>query len=299
MSRSRADAQLVFACLLWGVSFVVMKQGLAFASPLAFAAVRFTLAALLLAPLARLRQPFTRSEVLGGATLAFLLGVGYLIQSAGLVWTTPSRSAFLVALSSVLAPGIAALALRERPAARLMAALGLAAAGVYFLTAPERGGLNRGDTLTLITAVLYGGHIVAIGAFSRRGELLHFVWLQIAGTAVLAGLGTLLIERPHIAWTPAFGGALVYTAIGATVAPLLLQMQAQRHMSAARAAVLFCSESLFAATTSWLVLGERLSAGQWLGGGLILAGLVLAELKARPSAVSEQPSAVEPDRTVS
>ena len=286
MSRVRADVQLVFACLLWGVSFVVVKEGLAFATPLAFAAVRFGLAALLLAPLARLRTPFTRTELLGGGALALLLGLGYLTQTIGLVWTTPSRSAFLVAISSVLAPGIAALALRERPSMRLLAALGLAGVGVFWLTAPESGGLNRGDVLTLVTAVLYGGHIVTIGALSRRGDPFHLVWLQIAGTAVLAVLGTALFEHPHIAWTPGFDAALIYTAAGATVATLLLQMHAQRHMSAARAAVLFCSESLFAATTSWLVLGERLSAAQWLGGGLILTGLVLAELKA-PSASVE------------
>ena len=290
MSRIRADVQLVFACFLWGVSFVVVKQGLAFASPLAFATVRFGLAALLLAPLARLRTPFTRTELVGGGALALLLGLGYLTQTIGLVWTTPSRSAFLVAISSVLAPGIAVLALRERPTMRLLAALGLAAAGVFWLTAPERGGLNRGDALTLVTAVLYGGHIVTIGAFSRRGDPFHLVWLQIAGTAVLGGVGMICFEQPHIAWTPAFGAALVYTAAGATVATLLLQMHAQRHMSAARAAVLFCSESLFAAATSWLVLGERLSAAQWLGGGLILTGLVLAELRTAPSALGYQPS---------
>jgi drug/metabolite transporter (DMT)-like permease len=274
----------VLACLVWGVSFVVVKQALALATPLAFATVRFALAALLLAPFARLRRPFTRRELRGGVALSLLLGIGYLVQTIGLVWTTPSRSAFLVAISSVLAPGIAAFALRERPTGRLLAALGLAAAGVFWLTAPDRGGLNRGDALTLVTAVLYGGHIVTIGAFSRRGDPFHLVWLQIAGTAVLAAVGTLMFERPQIAWTPGFLAALVYTAAGATVATLLLQMHAQRHMSAARAAVLFCSESLFAATTSWLVLGERLSAAQWLGGGLILTGLVTAELRGKPAA---------------
>jgi drug/metabolite transporter (DMT)-like permease len=274
----------VLACLVWGVSFVVVKQALALATPLAFATVRFALAALLLAPFARLRRPFTRRELGGGVALSLLLGIGYLVQTIGLVWTTPSRSAFLVAISSVLAPGIAAFALRERPTGRLLAALGLAAAGVFWLTAPDRGGLNRGDALTLVTAVLYGGHIVTIGAFSRRGDPFHLVWLQIAGTAVLAAVGTLMFERPQIAWTPGFLAALVYTAAGATVATLLLQMHAQRHMSAARAAVLFCSESLFAATTSWLVLGERLSAAQWLGGGLILTGLVTAELRGKPAA---------------
>ncbi len=289
MKPRQADATLVLACLLWGMSFVVVKLGLQFASPLTFAAIRFALAALVLAPFVRLERRFSRAELADGALLSLLLGIGFLTQMAGLQWTTPSRSAFFVALSSVLAPAIAVVALRERPRAALLAALALAALGVLFLTAPDRGGLNRGDALTLITAVLYGGHIVVTGVVARRHDPLRLVWLEIAGTAVLAAAGAAIIEDPRVSWSPQFTAALAYTAIGATVITLLLQMKAQRYLSAARASVLFCSETLFAAITSWLVLGERLSPAQWLGGGLILAGMMLAELK--PSAISPQPSA--------
>jgi len=287
----RADATLLFACLLWGVSFVVVKLALESASPLAFAAIRFGIATIVLAPFVRLEQRFTKSELLGGAVLSALLGIGFLTQTTGLQWTTPSRSAFLVAISSVLAPAIAAVAMRERPRRLLLVALALAGIGVFFLTAPDRGGLNRGDALTLITAVLYGGHIVATGVVARRFDPLRLVWLEIAGTTVLAALGAGLVEHPHVTWSPGFLGALAYTALGATVVTLLLQMKAQRHLSAARASVLFTGESLFAAITSWLVLDERLTSMQWLGGGLILAGMVLAELK--PSVLSNQPPAIQ------
>ncbi len=279
----------MFACLLWGISFVVVKLALESASPLAFAAIRFALATVVLAPFVRLQQRFSRAELTDGALLSLLLGIGFLAQTTGLQWTTPSRSAFLIALSSVLAPAIAAVALRERPRVALVVALVLAGTGVFFLSAPESGGLNRGDALTLITAGLYGGHIVATGVVARRHDPLRLVWLEIAGTTVLATLGAVLIEDVRLSWSPRFTGALVYTAIGATVVTLLLQMKAQRYMTAARASVLFCGESLFAAITSWLVLGERLSPVQWLGGGLILAGMILAELK--PSAIGLQPSA--------
>lgn len=290
MTRRQADLALIAACLLWGVSFVVVKRALDDATPLAFAAVRFAIAALLLAPFARLRQPFTAAEVGSGVLLAGLLGIGFLAQTAGLVWTTPSRSAFIVAISSVLAPAMAALALRERPGWPLITAVLLAALGTYWLTDPDSGGLNRGDVLTLATAVLFGVQIVATTALSRRFNPFRLVWLQIAGTAVLGALGAALLERPVIHWTTTFVWALGYTAVGPTVLALLLQMLSQRHMSSARAALLFCFETLFAAVTSWVVMGEHLSAEQWLGGGLILGGLVLAELRTGPAAVSRQPS---------
>lgn len=289
MTRRQADATLLCAALLWGVSFVVVKVGLDSATPLAFATIRFAVASLVLAPFARLSTPFSRAELVGGVGLSLLLGIGYLTQTTGLQWTTPSRSAFLVALSSVIAPVIAALALRERPRSLLLLALALAGVGVFLLTAPEHGGPNRGDGLTLITAVLYGGHIVVTGALARRHDPLRLVWLEIVGTTLLAAGGAVVVEDARVVWSAGFAGVLAYCAIGASVVPLLLQMKAQRHMSAARASVLLCGESLFAAVTSWLVLGERLSPVQWMGGSLILAGLVLAELRTTPSIPVELP----------
>ena len=156
MNRRGADAALIFACFLWGISFVIVKRALDDATPLAFAALRFGIGAALLAPFAHLRRRFSARELSAGLLLAALLGFGFLFQTTGLVWTTPSRSAFIVAISSVLAPAMAAVALRERPGWPLVTAVLLAALGTYWLTAPDAGGLNRGDVLTLATAVLFG-----------------------------------------------------------------------------------------------------------------------------------------------
>jgi drug/metabolite transporter (DMT)-like permease len=288
----RADGLLLAATLIWGVSFVVIKQTLAYATPLAFVALRFAAAAVLVAPLARLTSPFTRAELAGGAVLALQAGIGFLSQAVGLVTTTPSRSAFIVALSSVLAPVMAAVALRERPRWSLAAALIVATVGLYYLAAPEAGGVNRGDLWTLVTAVLFGGQIVTVAVLSRRFDVWRLVWMQIAGTALLAGIGTWLLEQPRVQWTSGFALGLAYATLFPTIVALALQLQAQRHMSSARAALIFCLESLCAAATSWLIIGERLSPVQWMGGGLILAGMVLAELPTgrQQSAVSHQPT---------
>jgi drug/metabolite transporter (DMT)-like permease len=73
----------------------------------------------------------------------------------------------------------------------------------------------------------------------------------------------------------------VFTGVGATALALVWQMDAQRHMSASRAALIFCLEPVFAALASWVWLGERLSTTQWAGAVLIIAGMVLAELPLR------------------
>jgi len=76
-------------------------------------------------------------------------------------------------------------------------------------------------------------------------------------------------------------GAVVFTGVGATALALVWQMDAQRHMSAARAALIFCFEPVFGAAASWVWLGERLSITQWIGAGLIVAGMILAEWPCR------------------
>lgn len=278
MTPRRADALLVAATAIWGVSFVIVKEALAAASPLAFLALRFAIAVVVLAPFTNFRTPFSRAELRGGVLLTLLLASGFAAQAVGLQYTTPARSAFIVALSSVLAPVVAFVFLRQRPRWLVGAAVAIAGVGIYLLTAPDAGGLNRGDLLTLITAVVFGGQIVAVAELAARHDARRLVWLQLAGTAVAAGVAAFALEPVRLDWSPGIVGALVFTGVGATALALVWQMDAQRHMSAARAALLFCLEPVFAAVASWVWIGELLSATQWAGAGLIVAGMVLAEL---------------------
>src|SRR2546428_9388881 len=269
MTRRQADLALLLATALWGTSFVAVKSALADATPFAFLTVRFGLAALALAPGTRFRPRPAGGELWGGILLGVLVAVGFIAQTAGLVTTTPSRSAFIVAVSSVLAPVIALSLLGERPRCLTAAALGLAILGSYLLAAPDAGGLNRGDLLTLICAVCFGGQIVAVTELARRYDARRLVFIQIAATAVVAALATGLFERPQIHWTPRFSGALLYTILFASTVCFLLQMRAQREMPSPRAALIFCFEPLFAALTSWLAPRGRRALVAWGGGRLV------------------------------
>jgi len=276
VTQRRADLLLITAAAVWGVSFVIVKDALTAASPLLFLAIRFTIATVVLAPLANLRTGFSRAELRAGALLTVLLASGFAAQAFGLQYTTPARSAFIVAMSSVLAPMIALLVLRHRLAWQLLVALIVATLGLYFLTAPDAGGLNRGDLWTLVTAVVFGGHIVAVSEFSKRFQAERMVWLQLPGTAIATLIAALLLEPLRFEWSLGLGAALLFLGVMSTAVALVWQMRAQREMSSARAALLFCLEPVFAAVTSWLFWGETFSLSQGLGAGLILAGMVLA-----------------------
>ncbi len=278
MTRRGADLLLLTAAVVWGVSFVVVKEALNDASPLLFLALRFTIATVALTPFIRLRGGFSRAELRAGVILTLLLASGFATQAYGWQYTTPARSAFIVAMSSVLAPVTALVLLKHRTGWSVIVALLMAAVGIYFLTAPDAGGLNKGDLWTLITSVVFGGHIVAVSEFSKRFEAERLVWLQLPGTALGTFIAALLVEDMRFDWSLSLGGALLFLAIMSTAVALVWQFRAQRQMSSARAALIFCFEPVFAALTSWLFWGERFSRSQGLGAGLILAGMVLAVL---------------------
>jgi drug/metabolite transporter (DMT)-like permease len=276
VTRRRADLLLIAAAAVWGVSFVVVKDALNHASPLLFLACRFTIAAIVLAPFIDLRRGFSRGELRAGVVLTVLLASGFATQAYGLQYTTPARSAFIVAMSSVLAPFIALVLLKHRTGWLVIVALVTAGVGIYFLTAPDTGGLNRGDLWTLLTAVVFGGHIVAVAEFSKRYDAQRLVWLQLPGTAIASLIAAVLVEDLRFDGALSLLAALLFLSIMSTVVALVWQFKAQREMSSARASLIFCCEPVFAALTSWLWWGERFSVSQGFGGGLILVGMALA-----------------------
>jgi len=273
-----ADLLLLTAAAVWGVSFVVVKAALNNASPLLFLALRFTIATIALTPFIQLRSGFSRGELRAGLILTLLLASGFATQAYGLQYTTPARSAFIVAMSSVLAPLIAMVLLKHRTGWMVIVAVLMAAVGIYFLTAPDAGGLNKGDLWTLITAVVFGGHIVAVSEFSKQFEAERLVWLQLPGTAVGSLLAALLLEDMRFDVSLGLIGALLFLALMSTVVALVWQFRAQRQMSSARASLIFCFEPVFAALTSWLFWDERFTLSQGAGAVMILAGMILAVL---------------------
>jgi drug/metabolite transporter (DMT)-like permease len=287
MTLRRSDLLLIAAAAVWGVSFVIMKNALSDASPLLLLGVRFTIAALVLAPFIHLRGGFSAAELRAGIVLTVLLASGFATQAVGLQYTTPARSAFIVAMSSVLAPVIAMVLLKKRTGWLVLVALAIAGMGIYFLTAPDAGGLNRGDLWTLVTAVVFGGHIVAVTEFSKRFAAERIVWLQLPGTAVGTLIAALVLEPLRLEWSVGFGVALLFLAVMATAVALLWQMRAQREMTAARASLLLCLEPVFAAVTSSLFWGESFTISQAFGAALILSGMVLAVI-GEPRAEAEQ-----------
>jgi drug/metabolite transporter (DMT)-like permease len=281
--RGIADLTILGLSALWGCTFVVIKQALHDASPLVYMTLRFGVGAALLLPLVprgALRGPAGAGALRGGLIVGLCLASGFAFQTYGLVYTTPARSAFITGVNVIFTPLLAVLLGMRRPRTSTLAGAALAMVGMYLLTDPmaEGGGMGRGEWLTLVCAVCFAGHLLSLDHFTRKHDQAAIAFLQVALVAVGAGLALPWAETIRFNPTPRLIAALAITSVLGTAFAFYVFSRVQSWTTPARAAVLFSSEPVFAALTSWVVEGERLSAVATGGAGLILAGILTAEL---------------------
>lgn len=292
--RLAADAALVSATVVWGSSFIVVKNVVRDSPPLAFLFWRFLLAAILVFLLARGRR-LTAGLVKDGVAVGLLLAAGMSLQVIGQTETTASKAAFLTGLSVVLTPFAAYLRTRRLPSLENGVGITLASVGFFLLTFPRGGGpLNRGDLFMTACGVAFAFYIVELGERTGGHDSLGLTGVQMAVVAVCAGILSLLLRAPaasalHAAqaesqplvWRGTFLWSVLYLGTIGSVGCFLAQTWAQRHMSATHAAIIFALEPVVAALLAAQFLGERLGGRGVLGGVLVLAGILISETRLR------------------
>lgn len=304
MSRKlKADLLLIFCTLIWGATFVVVKDALANASVFVFLALRFLLATVVLIfTYGRQLRTADASGLRAGALMGCCMFGGYAFQTAGLALTTPSKAAFITGFFVVFVPLLLALFGSRR--APLWVWLGALSAfiGLYFLAVPPSGlsALNRGDLLVLACAFMFALHVISIGHYSVRYSVGALTLIQVAVTTLFTILcvpifASVGIEQPRLMWTRGLVVGVVTTGIVATAVAFSLQVWAQQYTSANHAAIIFTLEPVFAGLTSFFFYNERLSARSLLGAALILGGIFVAELLG-PTPAAE--SSVPPGETL-
>ena len=298
--RARADLALGFCSLIWGATFVVVKDALSNCSVFLYIAIRFSLAALLMGLLFwRSLRELNRKTIWAGAQIGLFMFGGYAFQTSGLRLTSPSNAAFITGSSVILVPILLAAFGRRHMTAWIWAGAAAAFAGLYLLTVPVEGlrDLNRGDPLVFMCAVMFAFHMIFIGRHVERHSVGALSFLQVATTALLALasvpiLGAAGWERPRLHWSGQLIFAIAITAIGSTVIGFSLQTWAQQYASPAHTAILVSLEPVFAAATAFFFAHQHLSGRALAGAALVLAGILLAELRSPAPVAPESPEPI-------
>ena len=268
---------LILVTAVWGVTFVQVKDAVDVYPLFAFLAVRYTIAsgALGLFGARRLRS-LGRSGVLAGGVLGALLGVGIGLQTAGLERTTVSSTGFITGLYVVLTPLFGLVLFRTRVGIEVWLGVVLAVAGLGMLSGVHAGSTG-GDALVLASTSAQALQIVMVERYANRFDAIALTLVEMATCcvgflAIALAVGDLSVPRGWTIW-----GAVLVTGVFASALAYLIQVWAQRRLSAARIALVFSLETVFAGLFGYVLSGDRLGWLGWSGCAAILGGIVLAE----------------------
>ncbi|GIL39002.1 DMT family transporter [Roseiterribacter gracilis] len=281
MSRLVANLLLLLAATIWGAAFVAQTTAMASIGPLWFIAIRFALAAIVVAPFALREGEGGAGDARSwryGAAIGVFLFLGALVQQIGLLHTTVTNGGFLTSLYVLTTPVLGFLLFREMPHRVIWPGAALALAGTWLLGG-GLGQLNWGDALITIGAIFWGMQILLLGRGSRAtGRPLLLSVQQFAVTAALGLLVAALFEPISVAAVRGAAIELLYAGVLSGGLAFALQAVGQRHTPNADAAIILSAEAPLASLFGILLLGERVSAIGAVGCTLIFAAILLVQL---------------------
>jgi len=277
--RLKADLTLLFVTVLWGSAFVAMRVAAGHGTIFFLNGLRFLLGAVLLLPFSKLNGAFNRTN-LGFVCLAgFALFMGVGFQQAGLVTTTAGNGGFITSLYVVIVPLILWVFWKESPSWLTGLAVLMAVAGGFLLSTAGSFQVRSGDILIFIGSLFWALPVVVVSKVQGKIGALPFAFGQFAVCAGLNRVTGIFLEHPAQADMLAVIPAILYTGVFSIAIGFTLQVIAQKHTPTNDAALIMSLESVFAVFFGWLFLRENLLPIQIAGCVLILAAVVLVQVK--------------------
>ena len=271
---------LIGVTILWGATFLIIRNALQVTGPLFFVGVRFASAALALSLLSmRVLRGLTLHEVFAGAVIGGSLFAGFALQTAGLQTISASKSAFITAFYVPLVPLMQWAFWRRRPRLGVWVGVILAFTGLVLMAGPDEvsSGYGTGELLTFLSAVAFAAEIILISFFAGRVNVRRVVVMQVSVASLLAFIAMPIAGEA----VPGFSWLFVCSACGLGIMSAVIQSTmnwAQKSVSPARATIIYAGEPVWAGVFG-RIAGEILSAGALFGGVLILLGILASELK--------------------
>lgn len=275
---------LLATTLIWGTSFVIMKNTLDSVSTLYILAIRFTIAAILMSAFAlkfvgiEQLKKIDKGYLIGGGLMGITLFVSYIFQTYGLVYTTPGKNAFLTSSYCILTPFELWIINRRKPAVRNFIAAAVCLVGIGFISLDNDLSFNIGDLLTLISGVFFALQIIAIENYAGGKNAATITAIQFIVFAIAAWIAALIFEPfPKNVPTGALL-SLLYLGVMCTAVCFFLQTFGQQHTPPAQAAILMTFESVFGTIFSVLFYHEKMTVKLILGFALMFAAVILSEV---------------------
>ena len=293
------EALLLLTAIIWGLAFVAQRAGMESIGPFVFNGIRFLLGSISLLPViillnrnnlpagkqgnpTALQAKKHKLMWVSGLISGLVLFIASSFQQMGMVFTTAGNAGFITSLYVIMVPLLGLIFGLKVNRYTWIGAL-LAVIGLYFISVNTGFSIQKSDLLVLASAFFFAIHLLIIGYYSNKTEVMWLAFIQFALTGILSlivGYFTEVIdiEQIKLATIPLLYGGLMSVGVAYT-----LQIVGQRKAIPTHAAIILSLEALFAALGGWLILDEMFTSRQITGGTLMLAGLVLSQLTFKPS----------------
>ena len=284
MKQWKAELSLVFVTFIWGATFLFTKIGLNDCTPSLYVILRFCVALIFSLIFFGKHFKHLNKQILGqGIFLGLLFGGGFLLQTMGLKYTSVSKSAFITGMTVVFTPF--AFYLVERKAVALWQKIGVVVAtiGLWLFTKPDISNLNLGDILTLFSTLFWALYITYMDVFTRgRTEFritTQLVMLQLVAATPISIIYLMIFDLHsiHLVLTNNLLISLAYNGIVASFLLTLVHTAVQRYSNPVKASLIFSLEPVIASVIAVIVLSEFISNLQYIGGFILLVGVLTSE----------------------
>ncbi|MBF0226141.1 MAG: DMT family transporter [Desulfobacterales bacterium] len=281
----KANILLIVASFIWGTSFVAQREGMSHIGPFAFSGFRFIFGCIFLAPFAfisyRKIRHISSEKALFMLWNCFLAGmlmfVGINLQQIGIVYTTAGKAGFITGLYAAIVPCLG-LAIGQRPNIGLWVSLPLVLTGLYLLSINESYTFAKGDLWILSCAFVWAVHVLFLGWLSPKVDSFLLAFGQSFVCAVFSIIAAGFLENINISGFLGAKLSILYSGVMSVGVAFTLQVIAQKDSPPAHAAIILQLESLIAAISGWLILGELMSERAIFGAALMLIGVLIVQL---------------------
>ena len=293
-SRFSSESALLLMTLLWGATFVIVKESIRDISSMLFVAGRFGIAGVILfIALVYRKKKFVKEAFGPGIFLGVFLYLSFITQTIGLKYTTATNSGFITGSSVVIVPFLQFFIQKKKPSRGAIIGTIIVFIGILFLSSGGNSvtaflsqfgqNFNLGDGLTLACAFFYAFHIVFIDSISTKHDNWILLFTQIITVGVLALLTAFMfaglsIEPLRVTFSRYLIFGIAYTSIFTTLVTIGLQTKFQKNVTPTQAGIIYSFEPIFAAIFAFFLLNEKISMFGLVGCVLIFLGLIASML---------------------
>lgn len=279
MKRYKAELLLFLTATIWAGTFPIVKISMATIPPFYFVGIRFLIGSVLFTLIFFNRLKFNSPGIIkAGIILGFFQLLGFSAQTIGMIYTTASNSALITGITILIVPFVQYAVVKKKVQFENWIGVVIVLFGLYMLTQPNIGGLNKGDLITLICTFAWAFYIIYVDVYTNKFDVITLIFIQLWVVVIAAGgMGLLFEDFSAIKFTQNEILSLLYMGILATFVTTILLNKYQKETTPIRASIIYTWEQPAAVMLAVITINEHFSPWQFIGGGIMVVGILFSE----------------------